>query len=423
MAKFSEVLKDKNFLFLWLGQIIAQFGDRLSQMALIAFVYSRAPGSTLAMAKLMSFTILPVFLIGPIAGAYVDRWDRRRTMFICDTLRGISVFMIPFFLLHKEPLVPVYLLVFLSFSISRFFVPAKMSIIPQLVHKSHLLLANSLVTTTGMIAAILGFGIGGILVSPNVLGVKGGFYLNSITFFISALFIFFIIPRSTLGVNPKVISKVGKEIVEVIRKSVISEIKDGLIYLKQRKDVRFIFGVFSLLWAVLGTVYIVSIVFIQEALQTITQDLGFLVIFLGAGLFCGSLLYGRFGTKYSHFKIIFFFLILSGLNLIIFTTMVSMFASLLVAMALSFILGLSISPIIVAANTLIHQLSDNSMMGRVFSSLEFVMHMAFLLFMFLSAYLAEFVSRFWILIGAGAAIAMAGILGFIKTKNGALRRT
>ena len=73
MAKFREVLKNRIFFLLWLGQIISQLGDRLDQMALIAFVYLRAPGSPLQIANILSFTIIPVFLIGPLAGVYVDR--------------------------------------------------------------------------------------------------------------------------------------------------------------------------------------------------------------------------------------------------------------------------------------------------------------------------------------------------------------
>ena len=153
MPKFTEVLKNRNFFFLWAGQIISQLGDRLDQMALIAFVYLRAPGSTMQIAKILSFTIIPVFLIGPIAGVYVDRWDRRRTMCVCDILRALLVFTIPFFLFYSRNIVPIYIIIFIVFSIGRFFVPAKLAIIPDLVEKKELLLANSLVNTTGMMRA------------------------------------------------------------------------------------------------------------------------------------------------------------------------------------------------------------------------------------------------------------------------------
>ena len=80
MAKLRDLLKDKNFSLLWFSQIISNFGDRLNQMALIGLIYARVPGSTMELAKLLSFTIIPVFLVGPIAGIYVDRWNKKYTM-------------------------------------------------------------------------------------------------------------------------------------------------------------------------------------------------------------------------------------------------------------------------------------------------------------------------------------------------------
>jgi len=76
---FRKLFKNPDFFLLWLGQIISQLGDRLSQMALIGLVYGR-DGTSIQFAKILSFTIIPVFLIGPFAGAFVDKWDRRKTM-------------------------------------------------------------------------------------------------------------------------------------------------------------------------------------------------------------------------------------------------------------------------------------------------------------------------------------------------------
>ncbi len=190
MAKFKEVLKNRNFFFLWAGQIVSQFGDRLNQMALIALIYARAPGSTFQLAKVLSFTIIPVFLVGPFAASYVDRWDRRRTMISCDLLRAALVALIVLFLLKLESIWPIYMIIFLVFSVSRFFVPAKMAIIPELVSQKNLLLANSLSSTTGMIAAVAGFGLGGLIVER--VGSGGGFLIDSFTYLVSGLFILMI---------------------------------------------------------------------------------------------------------------------------------------------------------------------------------------------------------------------------------------
>lgn len=414
MAKFTEIFKNKNFFLLWFSQVISQFGDRLNQMALIALIYSRAPGSAWEMAKLFSFTIIPVFLFGPIAGVYVDRWSRQRTMFTCDLIRACLVFIIAFFLIGLKPIFPIYITIFIVFSVGRFFVPAKMSIIPDLVRRGDLLLANSLVNTTGMIAAMFGLGLGGLLVSPTVLGVKGGFYLDAASFFVSATLLFFISEKIRLKVNPEAIADLSKDIVEVIKKSVMHEIKDGLKFLLNNRNARYIITVLFVLGCVLGAVYVITIVFIQEILGSVTSQLGMLAIFLGIGLFCGSLLYGRFGQRLSQMLVIFIALALTGIMLFLFAFLTYVIRQFYVAAVFAVFIGLTVSPIMIASNTLMHKLSDSAMMGRVFSSLEVVMHFGFLLAMFLSASLAEVVGRLWILISAGLIVFFIGIFGLVK---------
>jgi len=414
MAKFREVLKNRNFFLLWLGQIISQLGDRLGQMALIALVYLRAPGSTLQIAKVLSFTIIPVFIVGPLAGVYVDRWDRRRTMFACDFLRSLLVLAIPLFLFYAKSLAPVYLIIFITFSVGRFFVPAKLSIVPDLVDKKDLLMANSLVNTTGMIAAILGFGISGVLV--YWLGAKSGFYLNSLTFLISGTLIFLISRKFVVAMDFK---KVGQEIIEVIGKSVIQEIKEGVLYFIRKKDIRFTAGIIFALWSALGAVYVVVIVFVQNTLHSATKDLGLLVMFLGIGLFLGSLIYGRFGQRISHHKVIFASLVLSGIMLDIFALGIYNFPNFFMAALLALCLGLIIAPIMIASNTIIHNVSDNDMLGKIFSSFEIVMHLGFLLFMFLGGILAERFSHLLILVVVGVLLSLLGLINLIFNRKAA----
>jgi len=391
-----------------LGQIISQLGDRLDQMALIGFVYMRAPGSTIEIAKILSFTILPVFLIGPVAGVYVDRWERRRTMYTSDFLRSALVLIIPLCLFYGKSLAPIYLIIFIVFSIGRFFVPAKLSIIPELVDKKDLLIANSLVNTTGMIAAILGFGISGVVV--EWLGPKSGFYLDALSFLISGTLIFLIRKKSS---GPMNLTRVSHEIVEVISKSVFQELKEGILYFIRQKQIRFTAGIIFALWSALGAIYVVLIVFVQKTLHSATKDLGLLIMFLGIGLFLGSLVYGRFGQRLSHYKTIFASLALSGTMLIVFALAIHRHPYFSVAAAVSLCLGLSVAPIMIASNTIIHRASDNGMMGKTFSSLEIVMHLGFLLFMFISSLLAERLSHLSILVVVGCVLTALGIINLI----------
>jgi len=368
----------------------------------------QAPGSPIQLAKILSFTILPVFLIGPVAGVYVDRWDRRQTMFICDFLRASLVLFIPLLLFLNKPLILIYILIFIIFCVGRFFIPAKLSIVPDLVKKENLLIANSLINTTAMIAAVLGFGIGGLLV--EWLGAKGGFCLNAAGFFISGTLIFSIRRRKPVHLR---IKELSREIVEVIRKSVIQEIKEGIVYFIKQREVRLTGAIMFFLGGALGAIYVVMIVFVQKALQSATRDLGFIIMFLGAGLFIGSLIYGRFGQRISHFKAIFFSLIITGLMLAVFVLGLIHYPYFLVAASLAIILGMVASPIVISCTTLIHNSSKNQMMGRVFTSLEVLLHLGFFLFMFLSSFLAKWILPNTILIIVACSFILLGLLNLI----------
>ena len=409
MPKFIEVLKNRNFFLLWLGQIISQVGDRLGFMALIGFAYSKkAYGSPSEIFKVLLFTIIPVFLIGPLAGAYVDRWDRRRTMYASDFLRMALVCIIPVFLFYVKNLAMAYFLIFIVFCIARFFLTAKLSIVPDLVGRNDLLIANSLVNITGMIAFIVGSGIGGILV--EWVGVERGFYLDGLSFFVSAALIFFISKKNTPPVN---LIKIGEDIVEVIKKSVIREIKEGAKYFMNQRDIRLTAVILFVVSSALGVVSVVSIVFVQNTLHSATKDLGLLIMFLGLGLFSGSLVYGRFGQRVSHYKIIFVSLILSGIMLIIFALGIHRYPYFAPAALLSFFLGFIASPILIASNTIIHKTSNDEMRGKIFSSMEIVMHSGFLLFMYISSILAEKFSHVLILVIIGCIFCVLGAISLL----------
>lgn len=396
---YLKILRRKNFVFLWISQIIAQFGDRLTQMALIGLVYKLNPGSSLGLAKMFSLAIIPVFLISPISGVYVDRWDKRKTMCISDFLRALCIFLIPVAVskFHSIPL--VYFLIFLSFCVGRFFIPAKMAVIPSLVEKESFFMANSLVSVTATIAAVLGFGFGGMIVEK--WGVEQAFYINAITFLISGLLISLMRMQGKAKFDPKDILELGKDAIIKVKNSFIFEIGEGLKYILSSKETRYAAKVQFILFALIGSLYTVFIVFIQQTLSTGTFALGWLAVGSGTGLFIGSLFYGRIGSNVPIRKTINLSLLSSSLYLIAFASLLRFYPYNLFAFFSCFILGLVASPVVIAVNTLIHNESEDKFWGRIFSSLEVIIHIAFIVFMFAASYLAEKFSPFTIIIAVG----------------------
>ena len=409
MVRLREVLFSRNFFPLWGGQIISEFGDRLSQMALISLVYHLRPGSVTALANILLFTIVPVFVVGPVAGVYVDRWDRKTVMVISDVSRGVLVLFIPLFVWLKM-MPAVYVLVFLIFSATRFFLPSKLAFIPDIVEKDKVMVANSLSNTTRMIATVMGFAVAGFIVKWT--GYMGGFYLNGLSFFVSGALIASITPPEKIK-NVKKDLEITRDIIEkTLRRNVWGEIIEGFGYMYKKSKMRMVTSALFLVMAGAGSVFCVIIVFVQQSFGSVTEDLGVLGVFLGAGLFLGTVLYGKFGQALSRLRTIFAAIAACGASVMLFAVCVNFRPSLTVAGAFAALMGASAGPVFVCANTLIHDLIPGEARGRIFSSMEMVMHLAFIVFMLAAAYMAKMTSNFAILTASGAAFALLGSAGY-----------
>jgi len=385
----------------------------MTQMALIGLIYSKNPYSAVALAKLIMFIIIPVFLIGPVAGAYVDRWDRRYTMIVSDLLRSLFVFLIPLSLvLFNKNLLPVYILVFLVFSTTRFFLPSKMAMIPDLVSGKDLLIANSLISTTRMIATVVGLGLAGVLVS--IAGPTGGFYINSATFLVSAVALFFISVKGRIHIKEDLV-ETGHAIEEaLVKPNILGQIKEGMKFLMKDKNVRFSLESLFLVMACLGAMSVVTIVFVQECFGSATKEIGFFGMLIGLGLFLGSIGYGRLGHNISKRKMMFVSFIASGISIALFIIIASQTHIVSLTGIFAVLLGLSASPIIISSNTLIHEAIPQDLRGRVFSSVELVIHLAFLFCMFLAVQTADLIGRSGVLMGSAGILVFFGFIGLIR---------
>ena len=124
-------LINRNFRLLAIGQAISNIGDFVYSTTLLIWVYVLTH-SAAAVSGVLIAQYLPVFLLGPIAGVFVDRWDRRQTMVISDVTRAIIVLLplvVPIFL----RLPAIYTSVFLISAFSRFFMPARAGIMQVIV--------------------------------------------------------------------------------------------------------------------------------------------------------------------------------------------------------------------------------------------------------------------------------------------------
>ncbi len=197
------VLSIRPFRALWIALSLSSLGDWLSILALLALAPAVTHGSSLAKTSSISgvwvVTLLPALLLGPIAGALADRFDRRTTMIVGDVIRGLLFISIPWF----PNLTWIFVAKFLAGIASQFWNPAAAATIPNLVPKDKLERANQLSTLmtygTAPLAAILlavlgwiatGLGHAGPFFHTNKVDLA--LYFNGASYFISAITVYFL---------------------------------------------------------------------------------------------------------------------------------------------------------------------------------------------------------------------------------------
>ncbi|HRU39639.1 MAG TPA: MFS transporter, partial [Candidatus Goldiibacteriota bacterium] len=163
----KHTLKNPNFMLLMATQTVEQIGDSLTLMSLIAWVMSMPGGTTTANMTILLFWIgLPIILIGPFSGVFIDRFSRKALLLSATFVKGSFIFLI--FLYIKEPgLVPLlYFFVFMKSFATQFFIPAKSSFVPDIVKdRESLMEANSISTTAMVITQITTYAAAGLLIA------------------------------------------------------------------------------------------------------------------------------------------------------------------------------------------------------------------------------------------------------------------
>ncbi|WP_376794975.1 MFS transporter [Thermogemmatispora sp.] len=174
---FKTLLRKKNFVYLWLAQLISMTILNASNYAIMVLVEEVTGSTTLVGVAIISFS-LPALLFSAPAGVFVDRFDKRLILWGSNCLRAIASFgFVISLLIDARQLIPAYLLTFLISSIGQFFTPAESSTIPLLVDEDELMPALALFNITFMTSMALGM----IIFAPLVLSLLPTIQLFSLT--------------------------------------------------------------------------------------------------------------------------------------------------------------------------------------------------------------------------------------------------
>lgn len=274
------VRHNRNFRYLWFGEIISFLGDWFNLIA-SATLIGTLTGSGVALGGLFVVRMLAPFLVSAFGGVIVDRYNRKTILIATDIVRGLVV--IGFLFVREADDIPfLYLLTALQLGISGLFFPARNAIFPDVVSRQELGTANALSSSTWSTMLALGTALGGFVAGG--LGVYTAFAIDACSFFVSALLI------AQLRYTPAVIPvKSGKSFGAVLR-----EYGEGLRYLGDHRDILAIVLHKAAVTFCFAAAYDVTAVAISQNVFVIGEGggigLGFIYASVGVGTGLGPIL-------------------------------------------------------------------------------------------------------------------------------------
>ncbi|HEX2946060.1 MAG TPA: MFS transporter [Clostridia bacterium] len=343
----AEKLWTPNFILLWQGQLVSILGDVVYGIALGFWVLA-VTGSTALMGTMMAASTLPAVLISPFAGVIADRTDRRKLLILMDIIRGAAVVLLAIAIFNgSKGIWMVFAAGIVLSTCGAFFSPAVSSTIPDIVPKSQLIGANSMMGIIQSGSNIIGNSAGGFLF--QVLGAPVLFLFNGLSFVFSAfLNIFLRIPKVE-----------RKE-----KQHFFADMKDGYRFVWRFRGLRDMLAIIS----VLNFVSVVAIVLFLPLFQQ-TESLGPGRYGIAMAFLTGGMLVAMIATsaiKFAperRFKV---FMLSAGIAFICFSA-TALAENFILMCALIFIGGFFNAIINVFIHSTIQLTVPQDMRGKVFS--------------------------------------------------------
>ena len=397
---YRAVLRNRRFRKLWLSGFISGIGDWLVIGLLIPLVTTLSGGSSFAVAGIMIAKIIPSLLFSSFIGVFVDRFDRRRLMIVCDIVRALLTLL----LLFTNSIALILLVVLLMETASLFFNPARNALIPRLVAEEEVTVANGLSYTTQQASMLIGLTMSGAILAtfeaavrallasdfpfvgvlagplaPALLGPRAGVIINSLTFLVSAALLWSIRMdvRAERASGPLDLSLIGRDARESFR------------FLGQHRELRGLLVTIGLAILGGGSIVSVGLVHVQQnlsggvpildrfdALQgLIAAPQTFVMVFLALGMAVGAVVVPRLAHRLS-LQLLFLGAVGTfGVSLFLFACASAYWA----AAVFGLVAGFCIACLTVAGNTYVVRTVADEIRGRVFTAMESVIRVSLLL--------------------------------------------
>lgn len=295
---YTQLLRrNRSFRRLWIGQVVSELGNWFNFIAGLGLVRVVSHASAEVTTVLLISRLVPFTLFAPLAGAFVDRWSRRRVMIATDLLRAVVALG---FLFVRSPgdLLIAYVCTALLSAFGAFFEAAKNAAVPNITGERDLLAGNALMFSSRFLLMSVGAALGGWTAAH--VGYQAAFIINAVSFLISAYSVW-LVPENETRKQETDDSRYSNR---KRHEGYWTDIREGWAYIVSHRPVAAIIGA-NILWATGGG----AVNLIVDRLGALVFAVGIepdsavaaLYFAAGLGLFGGMMLARRVGS-YFEFK-------------------------------------------------------------------------------------------------------------------------
>jgi MFS family permease len=275
-------LRQRNFGLLWWAGLISITGNWVLNIALPIYVL-KLTGSPAAVSAVVSGALVASLLFGSFAGAYVDRWDRRRVVVLVNLLQMLAV--LPLVLVDRPGRVWIVVVVaFGESALSQFFQPAENALLPSLVTGDNLAAANALNSLNNNIGRLLGPAVGGL--AAVAFGLSGAALLDAASFAIAA-------GLCALITGTHRADRTGEP-----HRHLVRELIEGLKALGRNRIVRSIFALVMISSVGEGMMATLFAFYVVDAMRADGRAMGWMMSAQAVGGIAGGLIATRFVNRF-----------------------------------------------------------------------------------------------------------------------------
>ena len=398
------VLKNRDFLALWLSQLISKVGDNFAVVAALVLINELAEKTGLAVVVIAAAMTIPQ-LFALVSGVFIDRFSRKSVMITTDLLRS-GIILLPLLVRDSGQLYILYLTAFAVMALGAMFIPARNASVPNMVPEEHLLTANALIQATELVSLIAGASLATLVIGLS--SVYAAFVADSITFAVSALFLVAAhVPQGPAAVlSPQ--ARAGGEF-----RQYWASFVDGVRYIASNKHLLQLMAITTVATLGLSATVLLAAAYFEELLGISAQYLGLLQTAEGLGMAAGAVLISVYASWARSRQIVSVTMIVLGLGILVFALAPVYWLVLVGAL----VVGLCVVSARTTLAAMTQALVPDSQRGRVESAMVTVIGLGTMGALIMAGILGDVVGPTSIFVVTGLVVLVAGIASIFSLRG------